>query len=296
MSEQYEDKQERQPSGQERATGYAVLTGDRLSALLETDASSKSSRERRYKQEKIPGFPGTPVSCEWKVGLDANNMPTTAEIELRREGKIIGEMKVRMEVGPDQKQIWNIWHRFVSENERGVGVGAYALKTVESFVESLNHKKQAGAATLEFQLSQPSVIEFAGSKGYEFGGEGAAESAEIYERFKKEAAEHANDPAFTERGELPSFILAKTRTEDGKPKDTVLILRDRLNQYAAEKGEDPESYLDADMVIDPQTYEETGELASGYRSIFLSWEELAGTEDQRLPFVFRAKMRKTIGS
>lgn len=292
MQEGVEGKEQSSPKA-EKATGFAILTGDKLSALLETVDGKKLSEQRTYTQENVPGIPGEPVSCDWRVGLN-NGVPVDAEIQLRRGGALLGEMKVRMQKDPDGKEVWNIWHRFVNEGERGTGMGTYALQTVESFIEGLNHKRQAGAPTLSFEVSQPSVIDFALAKGYEFKGEDGAESEAMYARFKEEAQTHAQDPEFTERGILPSFIIAKLKTEDGAPKDMVLIDKQKLEAFAKERDDSVDYYLEADMVTDPRTGEETGELASQFKSITLTWEELTHVGNRGLPFVFRGKLQKTL--
>lgn len=288
------DEQEDAPTRKGRGPSCAVISGTKLDALLRTEDGKPASQSRSYKQEAVPGFSGDAVSCEWRVGVDSAGEPNTAEIELRRGSAIIGEMKVRRETSADGEQVWNVWHRFVVEGERGAGIGTYALKTVESFIGGLNFAKPPGVKTIEFQISQPSVIDFALSKGYAFKGLNAEDKRSDYDRFKTQTKEHEKDPAFTKRGELPGFIIAKLATEDGKSKDMVLIDREKLAAYAKERGRSVEDYLDTDYAIDPRTGEETEEIASEFKRLSATWEELSGSEEQRLPFIYRAGLRKTL--
>lgn len=288
------DEQEDAPLSRGRGPSFAVISGTRLDALLHAEAGKAVPKARSYKQESVAGLTGAPVSCEWSVGVDGKGMPSTAEIELRRGSVVIGEMKARLEKSSDGELVWNVWHRFVHEGGRGSGVGTYALNTIESFISGLNFAKPPGTKTIEFQLSQPSVIDFAMSKGYAFKGVDAEEKSSAYNRFKTQAKEHAKDAAYTERGELPSFILVKLATEDGKSKDMVLVDREKLVAYAKERGNSIEDYLDDDSAVDPRTGEETGELASKYKRLTVTWEELSGKDEQRLPFIYRAGLRKTL--
>jgi len=229
-------------------------------ALL-SEAGQKRLEQSEFSfewKEKIdlPSFAPGQVECEWKSHFVPERGATDGYLTFTDTAT--GEKVAELSMDP-QKGMWYVYHRFVF-GTRKKGVGSFLLATAENYAHALHARNPDTVPhVMHLRASMPSVIKLGLTNGYEI----SDADRETWDRFQDESNDPANQAAYKERGELPSFLRVK------------LILLDENGQAMDELERD-------DVIIDKAKF--AGDKASNYT---LMPDHLVGDPDLAIMSKFK---------
>lgn len=179
---------------------------------------------------------GRTLTCKWKIERDEQSTPKSVRVMLfdpAFEGAIAD---FELETGNEHassKEMWYLHLRYVAQGMRGLGLGSFALKTVEETIRTLYASKaltKETSLTVELTSARPTVIELCLKNGYRM-----IENKELWDQFVTEREQHKDDPAWRTRKELPSFFLARPATDSymRELKDPILLYKPALEELYA---------------------------------------------------------------
>lgn len=259
----------------------------RFAALPESQQEDLAAERAYFTHERLVEIPNLPdkAKCTWRITY-RDGAPHEIDLDLTTADTLKGDTPiaemhlVRRE--EDGQPLWYLRHRKVHKDYKERGIGSYLLATAEETVADLLRARPDGLPNvIGVRSSQPSVIGLMTANQYEVKD---PEQLKEIERFKREREEHADDPAWLERGELPSFLYVKFQFK--KPEggyddflDMVVIDKAKLAAY----GPQPTYELVDDHLAGNPEY--------GLQSKFKVLRAKYGT---RLPFTLGVEFRKTI--